>query len=376
VIGEEQASRGGRKEPHAAVRRSIRVPGTFGERMRAVASVAGVLLAIPYLAVVALGLVASYSPSGWLMLLGLALVIAGMATASRRRTRRRGIARAGLAVLALVVAGRETFAGRGNTTMITLPGGSASRWLGRVIDEQDVSLVGARALGMVWALPAMERALLAPAMHDAYVAMRASEGTTASPVLDTLLDRQAAGAFDSLVIEPQHGPPGAAVVFLHGYAGSFTLECWMVAEAARTIGAVTVCPSTGFDGRWWTDDGERTLRATLAYVRERHVPHVYLAGLSNGAIGASLLVPRFAGSLAGLILIAGESPDGTTAGLPTLVLHGERDSVLSAPVAHAFAARTGATYAGFDGGHFVMMVRRTEVRDAIGSWLQATETRP
>ncbi|APR84558.1 Hypothetical protein A7982_09907 [Minicystis rosea] len=39
------------------------------------------LLALPALVLVALGLGASYSPSGWLMLLALALVVAGMITA-------------------------------------------------------------------------------------------------------------------------------------------------------------------------------------------------------------------------------------------------------------------------------------------------------
>ena len=49
--------------------------------------------------------------------------------------------------------------------------------------------------------------------------------------------------------------------------------------------------------------------------------------------------------------------------------------MMSAQAARAFAARTGATYAGFDGGHFVMMVRRAEVRDAIAAWLQKTSAR-
>jgi pimeloyl-ACP methyl ester carboxylesterase len=192
-------------------------------------------------------------------------------------------------------------------------------------------------------------------------------------VLDTQTGRQGPDAFDAIVIPP-HGEPGdpeAAVVFLHGYAGSFTLECWMVAEAARAIRALTICPATGFAGQWWTHDGEETLRATLAYLRQRHIERIYLAGLSNGGIGASRIAPRFARSLAGLILISGASPDGSTGGLPTLVVQGEGDTSVSAAVVHTFATRTGATYVGFDGGHFVMMVRRAEVRDTIASWLRA-----
>ncbi|APR84557.1 Hypothetical protein A7982_09906 [Minicystis rosea] len=263
----------------------------------------------------------------------------------------------------------------GSTTMITLPGGSGSRWLGRVLDEQDPSLVGARLLPLVWRLPPDERAKLVPAMQDAYVAMRSAEGATPSPALDTLLFRQRPGAFDAVIVEPKGRPAQTALVFLHGYAGSFTLECWMMAEAARSIDAVTVCPSTGFAGHWWDVDGERTLRATLAYLESRGIRRAYLAGLSNGGVGASALAPRFARSLAGLILISGTSPNSSTGRLPTLVVQGEADPMMSASAARAFAARTGATYAGFDGGHFVMMVRRAEVRDAIGKWLQKREGR-
>jgi hypothetical protein len=343
--------------------------------MRALATVGGVLLAGPLLIVAALGLAASYSPSGWLMIVAAALVVVGAITAPWRRSRRRGIARAGLALLVLVIGARIMAAAFGDTKMVTLPGGAASRWLGRVIDEQDGCLIGARGLAVVWPLPPAEKEALVPAMHDAYVAMRASEGTTASPVLDTLLLRQHSQDFDALVVEPRGREPRSAVVFLHGYAGSFTLECWMMAEAARAIDALTVCPATGFAGQWWTPEGERTLRATLAYVEGRGFPRPYLAGLSNGGIGASLLAPRFARSLAGLILIAGASPEGSAGGLPALVVQGEHDPMVSAAVSRAFASRAGATYASFDGGHFVMMVRRDEVRERIAAWLRNQQSR-
>src|SRR4029077_9562922 len=118
--------------------------------------------------------------------------------------------------------------------------------------------------------------------------------------------RQGPAAFDAIVIERARdaAPARSAVVFLHGFAGSFTLECWLVARAADAIGAITVCPATVLSGRWGDRDGERTLRATLDFLRARNIRRVYLAGLSNGAAGAAALAPRFAGSLAGLILIS------------------------------------------------------------------------
>jgi len=342
--------------------------------MRVLASVLGAILALPLLLLASLGLRVGYSPSGWVMVAAAALVVAGALLAPLRasRARRWPLAWAGLALFALVVTTRLIFAGYGRTTMTTLPGGG-SRWLARVLDEEDPCLVGALALTRRWSFlpfaPFAERDELVPAMHDAYVSMRASEGVTPSPVLDTFLGRQRPEAFDALVVEPRAGAPKGAVVFLHGYAGSFTLECWMMAEAARAIDALTVCPATGFDGRWWTAEGERTLRATLAYVAKRGIARPYLAGLSNGGIGASRLAPRFASSLAGLVLVSGASPDGSSAGLPTLVVQGDHDTNVSTATVRAFAARNHATYAGFEGGHFVMMERRAEVRERIAGWL-------
>jgi pimeloyl-ACP methyl ester carboxylesterase len=330
-----------------------------------------VVAAVAVLVLAALGLAASWSPSGWGKLAALAIVAGGMVSSPWRTARARGVTRAGAALFALVAVTHAVHAGSSKTaTMPTLPGNASSRWLGLPVDEEDVGLLGARGIGWLWGLPPAERASVVAGMHNAYVAMREAEGATPSPVLDTLLGRQGPDAFDAVIIEPRERDPRAAVVFLHGYAGNFALACWLMAEAARAVDAVTVCPSTGFAGAWWTPDGERTVRAVLAYLEQRRVATVYLAGLSNGGIGASMLAERLAPSLAGLILVSGVSPRGSTADLPTIVIHGESDTQTSAAASRAFAARTGATYVGYDGGHFVMMVRRIEVRDAIAHWLR------
>ena len=86
-------------------------------------------------------------------------------------------------------------------------------------------------------------------------------------------------------------------------------------------------------------------------------------------VGTAALAPRLAPSLAGLILISGTPATGTAAGLPALVVHGERDMTASALAARSFATRNHARYAGFDGGHFVLVMRREETRAAIAGWL-------
>jgi pimeloyl-ACP methyl ester carboxylesterase len=307
------------------------------------------------------------------MLMAAALAGAALLVKGARRARRiLGAAVGGLLVMLMGL--RIIRASGGRASMTTLPSGTSSRWAGRIIDEQDMSLAGARLLRSFWRLPRDEREQLVPAMRDAYVEMRRDLGTTPSPVLDTLLSRQGPGAFDTVVIEPRGvSRPRVGLVFLHGYAGSFTLECWLAARAASAIAAVTVCPATEFSGHWSGRDGERTLDETLHYLQARAIERVYLVGLSNGAVGASMLAPRFASSLRGLILISGAPSAGGGGGLPTLVVQGDHDPIASAATARAFAERTHATVSSFDGGHFVLMMRRDEIRNAIASWLRRHE---
>jgi len=334
------------------------------------------LLALAVLATVVvvavLGVPAPWSPSGW-FLLG-TLAVAALALVIKDRRPRRGLGIVALLLLLILLVVRLVGAGDGMIAMRTLPGGDSSRWLGRLVDEEDLALAGARWLGHRYRLPANEREHLLPAMRKAYAAMRWDDAFSPSPILDTLAGRQAPTAFDTLIIEPRPKPkPGVVikfgVVFLHGYAGNSTLECWLVASAARGIGAVTVCPATDFTGRWQDENGERIFAATLDYLHARGIKRVFLAGLSNGAAGASALAPRFAASLEGLILISGAPASGGSGGLPTLVVHGLQDAIAPVEAARAYVARNRATFAGFEGGHFVLLVRREETREAIVNWL-------
>jgi pimeloyl-ACP methyl ester carboxylesterase len=328
----------------------------------------GAVLLLPVAVLVLLGAQAPWSPSGWVLLAAAAAAVTSMLMgATRWRLILSSTCGAGIAGLVVV---RVLTAGAG---MPTLPGATSSRWLGRLVDEQDVALAGARLLVQRWPVVPEERRGLVREMRAAYVAMRRAAGGSPSPVLDTTLGRQSPDGFDTLVFDASVPTPTAGVVFLHGYAGSFRLECWLVAEAARAIDALTVCPSTSFRGHWSGRDGERLLRASLDFLQARGVRRVYLAGLSNGAAGASALAPRFASTLSGLILISGAPAGGTAAQLPALVLHGEGDRIASATAARTFAARTGARYVGLDGGHFVLLMRRAQARDAIAGWLQQRE---
>jgi len=329
-----------------------------------------VLVALASLAL--LGVPAPWSPSGWFLLGTSAL--AAVALLVREGRARRGLVLVAFALLVILLVVRMVGANEGMITMRTLPGGEPARWLARLVDEQDLTRVGARVLAMRERLPPVERDALLPAVRWGYQQVRRDDAVFPSPVLDTLFGRQAPAAFDTLVIEPRAQPkPGVpmkfGVVFLHGYAGSFTLECWLMARAAREIGALTVCPATDYSGRWPNEAGLRIVRAALAYLRSRGIERVFLAGLSNGAAGALGLLPQVASSFQGVILISGAPAAGDVGEVPTLVVHGSVDTMTPAPAARAFAERVKATYAEFDGGHFVWLTRPRDTREAIVDWL-------
>jgi hypothetical protein len=351
--------------------------------MRLLSRIIALALLGPVALVALLGLWgASWSPSGWFVLGSLALV--GVALLFKDPRPRRGFAGIAGVLLAILITVRILGAGEGMIAMRTLPSGDSARWLARLVDEQDLALAGARTLALRGQLTEEERSSLIPAMHAAYVDMRRDDVFTPTPVLDTLLGRQTPAAFDALIIEPRAEPrPNVpmkfGVLFLHGYAGSFTLECWLVARAAREIGALTVCPATDFSGRWRGQASERTLRAALDYLHRRNIHRVFLAGLSSGAIGASALVGHFASSFEGLILLSGAPAEGESGGLPTLVVHGSQDAVTPVASARAFAERHKATYKEIPGGHFVMLTQRRDTREAIVNWLMRQtgyKTRP
>jgi pimeloyl-ACP methyl ester carboxylesterase len=345
--------------------------------IRKLACICGLLAAIPAGVLAGLALITPITPWGALYLLGFVLLAAGALSAPWRRRRYRGLARAGLALLVLTAVARLAFAAGGpTTTMLTLPGPGGPRWINRLLDEQDVTLFAERVLTPWGLITPREDQDLLPALYAAYQAMRAAEGSPPSPFLSTYLGRERPQTFDALVVEPGTPRPAqVGLIFLHGFAGNYTMPCWLLAQAARPIGAVTVCPSVGWRGDWWTADGEATVRATLSYLHSRGVRRVYLAGLSNGAVGASALASRLQGDLAGLVLISGSDPDADLSDLPTLIVQGSDDERMPAALAQRFAQRAGAhaTYIELPGDHFVLVERADELRQQISAWFERVE---
>lgn len=347
--------------------------------IRKIGCLFGLALALPVTVLVMVGLAAPLSPSGWLYLGALVVVVGGLVSGPFREDRLRGVTRAGIATIGLVALVRVGIAGEGRTlSMVVLPEGGSSHVVDRLVDEQDLTVPGARLLTMLGAFPNGDGAAWPPIMAERYGAMRTAEGWVPSAIASTYLGMQSSDAFATVIVEPRTAERArAGVVFLHGYAGSFSLLCWQMALAAQSIDAVTACPAIEWQGRWWEgDEGLRTVRHTIAHLRRRGVERIYLAGLSNGAAGVSALAPRIAG-LSGIALLSGVSPGASPARLPVLVVHGRDDRMMAPGPARAYATRAGrrATLVELDGGHFVFLEQHEEVRAAVADWLRRLERR-
>ncbi|MGC4117613.1 MAG: hypothetical protein QM765_24265 [Myxococcales bacterium] len=243
--------------------------------------------------------------------------------------------------------------------------------------------MGARWGGALHLLPAPELEGVQDAMLGAYREMGARHGPTASPVLATMLGRQGAGRFDAVVFEapgPSTSPKGA-LVFLHGFTGNFTLTCWLAARAAGEAGLMTVCPSVGFDGRWWAGDGPATLEATLRWLERRGIQRVVLGGLSNGANGATVLAPQLAGRLSGLLLVSGGFADQQPPPqLPVLAIHGLRDRMVGIDGTRRYLAKAppnpSTRLVETPSGHFALLLEREELGRQIAAWLREVVPEP
>ena len=318
------------------------------------------------------------SASGWGYALGGVVLSLGLLTKPWRT--RGGLTRAGLGLLVTVAAVRLAGADgpRMRTERLPAPG---TRYLNRLVDERDGTLLAAHVLWRTGRIPASDAAEFIPSLESAFDRLAQEEGLVATPAISTWLGLQSPESFDTVVITPEKPSPDTAVVMLHGYAGNFTVYCWQMARAARAISARTVCPSVGPAGDWWSADGARTLERTLVWLRSQGIRRVYLAGLSNGAVGAHVLGGRAmpAGiELRGLVLISGAEARASAPRVPILLVQGTRDTMMPARIARNVATRLGrrGTWFEVDSGHFAFLDHHEACEQAIATWLLRQEESP
>ncbi len=314
------------------------------------------------------------SLSWWSLLLALGLVLLGGGIfAAHRRTLAAGavLLLAPWVVRAWLVRGDESHA------LVTLPSGESSRLLNRLYPEPDGARAAAALLELRGGRDDSEFSKLPEILLKAYERADPAASSLPTPAIATYLGLQSPQAFDTLVLRPppQRVSADAAVVLLHGYAGNFYVYCWEMAQAAAAANLVTLCPSTSPSGAWWEPAGAQIVERTLDYAHDIGMNRVYLAGLSNGAAGASELAITLADRLAGLVLISGGRA-ASPPRLPVLVIQGAADRMMPAESARSYArGRGNVQYHERPGGHFVFLSDTPAVRPIIARFLSDLEKR-
>lgn len=354
--------------------------------LRTLLSVLGLLFALPLAALIALAVSLPITVSGIGYLLACSLAIVGLILAPWAGRYSFLLILAGLLGIALIAGIRlvlTTSAKTSSIRVITLPQGRPTRSLGTLIDEQDSLIFGEAIFHRIGGDTPAEHAGLTDALHSAYADLKKSQRMFGSPVLNTYLNLQKPGSFDAVIIKPaviRH--PDVAVIFLHGYMGNVTAQCWEIAQAAVKFGAVTICPSSDWTGQWWTPEGQAILQATFQYLRGQGVSKFYLGGFSNGGFGISRLASQLkeVDGIRGLFFIDGiaDSMNIRETGLPVLIIEGRQDTRVPTEGVRQIAQDIGdsGTYVEMEGDHFLIMKHPELVQDAITGWLSHVERNP
>jgi len=339
---------------------------------------AGLLMSLPLLVLLFFLPKTPVSAVGTFYLLSYSLIVLGMIFAPWRSGHSAVLVFAGCGIALATILLRLLFPPSGiRMNLMTLPSRSGPPLLNRLLDERDAVLFGAQVSPYLGAISPLEKKSLDIKFSQAFQEMKVQEVTPLSPFLTTYLNQQHPKEFDIVIAEPTSGrPPRTGIIFLHGFGGNFTVQCWLIATAGVPIDAITVCPSTDPSGAWWNSKGQSILQETFLYLQQRGIEQVYLAGLSNGAIGASRLAVQYEQKLKGLILISGADPGATKTGLPVLLLHGKDDERIPAAMIeqYASAARPNAAYHLFEGDHFLLLKQADQVQEVMIDWLRQQES--
>ncbi|MBI1793056.1 MAG: hypothetical protein HYR70_02540 [Chloroflexi bacterium] len=349
-------------------------------RLKYILCMLGIILALPVLVLVTLAFMLPITISGIGYLSAASLVIAGLIVVPWMPRYNSLLTLAGVIALILIASVRILM-GQQNTSsnlkMITLPQGMGARWVSYIIDEQDSLIFGESLFYLIGGDSPTEHEGITSALFSAYSEMKAKEGVFPSPFADTYLNFQQPDSFDAVIIQPEiNSHPEVGVIFLHGFMGNVTAQCWEIAQAVNRFGAVTVCPSTGWQGRWWEPQGEAILQSTFRYLKEQGIQRIYLGGFSNGGFGISRLTEQLGkeNGLSGLFFIDGIF-NGTNIremGLPVLIIQGTRDERMPATEARQTAEIIGelGMYVELDSDHFLIMKQPDLVQDVLANWLK------
>ncbi|MFH1808855.1 MAG: hypothetical protein ABIJ09_08920 [Pseudomonadota bacterium] len=243
-------------------------------------------------------------------------------------------------------------------------------WL---LEERDLVLLAAQMLpGTRWLEPGEAQGLKQGLAAGYDAVLTAPDGLRAGA--PTWRARQQAGLVDALVVHSALRSPEIGLIFLHGFGGNFAWPCWAMAHAVRQQVSVTLCPSLGTQGDWWSARGLEVAQQAVEALRARGITRYILAGLSNGALGAGAIASALQPRPERLILISGLPRGEVPAELPVLLVQGDQDRRVSTARARRLAQQHADTwtYLELDGDHFVWLRRPKRVDAALRAWLPAS----
>jgi pimeloyl-ACP methyl ester carboxylesterase len=248
-------------------------------------------------------------------------------------------------------------------TLVRLPTGPVPART--FVDEASLAATGVELAMQAKLIPPARAPAIGQELDAAYAELKRERGAFPTPVMGTAAKDQGAKGFDLVLIPPLGSErDDVAAVFLHGWGGNATLECWLAARGLGAEGLLTVCPSIGFEANWDSPDGRAVVRQTRALLAARGKRRLLLVGLSSGAVGAARLAARDPSAWAGLVCLEGAAR--LPPALPVLMVSAKADTFVS----HALALQlvkghANAELVELEGDHFAALERRDEVAERL-----------
>ncbi|MFT3843177.1 MAG: hypothetical protein QM723_39700 [Myxococcaceae bacterium] len=252
-------------------------------------------------------------------------------------------------------------------TMVRLPAGAEP--LSAHGDEAELAQQGLDYAVRLSLLSSARKPSLSKSLAAAYSDLAKEHGAFPTPAVATIEGAQTARGFDLVMIPPAAKErDDAAVIFLHGWGGNATLECWLAARSVAADGILTACPSMNLDANWDTADGRSIVEQTRKYLQAKGKKKLVLVGLSNGSVGAARIAVRDESAWSGVACLEGTSALPTK--VPVLVVAAKSDQMSSPTVARVAAKdHPNVTLAELEGDHFAALERRDELAKHLRSFV-------
>ena len=281
----------------------------------------------------------------------------------------------GTSILGLIVFGIIQKSVQPKEGQIYCPSKTNSAVLGGILEERDIVLIMARFLPFIGGISFSEAKGLVPELIKSYDEMESEQGKYSSLLFDSLAGIPYFVGSEILAFDAKNpSNQKSAVIFLHGTGGNFALLCWMISKGSQSIGAATYCPTLNVLGNWGSETGRKIVSQLISDLRSKGTEHIYLAGLSAGAVGAGQIAGSLAEELEGVGLLFGGHPAIRTLKKPVLFMYGKDDErfpveLLSWVAKLSAKTNPQVTINIVEGGHFFALQHNEQFLELFKAWL-------